>query len=168
MVSIEQLELWIKLPRENEHLEFKTASNQYDSTKLLKYFVALANEGGGHLVLGVTDKLPRQIVGSKALPNREATTAMILEKLRIRVEITELNHPDGRIVIVEIPSRPQGQPLHLDGAYLMRADEELQPMTADRLQNIFNEGKSEWLSIIAKADANPEDCYRAAGYSNMV
>lgn len=48
MVTIEQLERWLKLPSENEHLEFKKASEQFDSTKLLKYCVALANEGGGH------------------------------------------------------------------------------------------------------------------------
>lgn len=157
MVTIEQLERWLKLPSENEHLEFKKASEQFDSTKLLKYCVALANEGGGHLVLGVTDKPPRAIVGTKAYADREATTAKILQKLRIRVEITELQHPDGRVVIFEIPSRPQGQPLHLDGAYLMRAGEELQPMTPDRLQKIFNEGKPDWLSLTAKVDASSDE-----------
>lgn len=157
MVTIEQLERWLKLPKENEHLEFKTASEQYDSTKLMKYCVALANEGGGHLVLGVTDKPPRAVMGTKAFADREATTAKILQKLRIRVEITELQHPDGRVVIFEIPSRPQGQPLHLDGAYLMRAGEELQPMTPDRLQKIFNEGKPDWLSLTAKSGASSDE-----------
>ncbi|MEJ2794962.1 ATP-binding protein [Iodobacter sp. LRB] len=154
---MELLERWLQLPRENEHLEFKEARNQYDSNKLLKYCVAFANEGGGHLVFGVTDKPPRQVVGSKAIPNREATIAIILEKLRIRVEITELQHSDGRVVIFEIPSRPQGQPLHLDGAYLMRAGEELQPMTPDQLRKIFDEGKPDWLALSAKTDASADD-----------
>ncbi|MDP1832006.1 MAG: hypothetical protein Q8K67_08095 [Geothrix sp.] len=38
---------------EDEHLEFKEAK---------------ANEGGGRLILGVTDKKPRIIVGSGAFP----------------------------------------------------------------------------------------------------
>ena len=44
-------------PAENERLEFKEAKQQFDTTKLLRYCVALANEGGGYFVLGVADKL---------------------------------------------------------------------------------------------------------------
>jgi len=53
--------------RENAYLEFKEAKNNYDSDKLTQYCCALANEGGGKLVFGVTDKIPRTIVGSQAL-----------------------------------------------------------------------------------------------------
>jgi len=42
--------------RENAHLEFKEAKNNYDSDKLTQYCCALANEGGGKLILGVSDK----------------------------------------------------------------------------------------------------------------
>lgn len=157
MITLHDLERWLLQPRENEHLEFKEARNQYDSGKMLKYCVALANEGGGHLILGVSDKLPRQVVGSQAFLNREATVAMILEKLRMRVDITELAHPDGRVLVFEIPPRPTGQPLHLDGMYLMRAGEELQPMTQDQLRRIFNEGRPDWLSLPAKIDAGADE-----------
>lgn len=52
MISSQQLEHWLAGAPETEHLEFKEAKQQYDSTKLLRYCVALANEGGGYLVLG--------------------------------------------------------------------------------------------------------------------
>jgi hypothetical protein len=52
--------------RENEHLEFKEARNNFHFDKLVKYCAALANEGGGSIVLGVGDKRPRRIVGSHA------------------------------------------------------------------------------------------------------
>ncbi len=39
--------------RENAHLEFKEAKNNYDSDKLTQYCCALANEGGGKIILGV-------------------------------------------------------------------------------------------------------------------
>lgn len=84
MISLETLENWLKAPTENEHLEFKEAKKQFDTTKLLKYCVALANEGGGYLIFGVTDKKPRQIVGSKAFQTPEAQNkikAHIVEKL---------------------------------------------------------------------------------------
>ena len=63
MINLETLEGWLNAPVENERLEFKEAKNQFDTIKLFKYCVALANEGGGHFILGVTDKRPRKIVG---------------------------------------------------------------------------------------------------------
>lgn len=46
MVTLENLEQWLLAPAETEQLEFKEAKQQYDTTKLLRYCVALANEGG--------------------------------------------------------------------------------------------------------------------------
>ncbi|MDX2373433.1 ATP-binding protein [Psychrobacter sp. PP-21] len=66
-IGIEQINLWLLLPKETQIIEFKEAKNQFDSTKLYKYCVAIANEGGGHLVLGITDKLPRTICGTSEL-----------------------------------------------------------------------------------------------------
>lgn len=63
MITLDTLNRWLSAPAESERLEFKEAKQQYDTTKLLRYCVALCNEGGGYLVLGVTDKLPRRVVG---------------------------------------------------------------------------------------------------------
>lgn len=38
-----------------------------------------------------------------------------------RVDIDEVAHPDGRVVVFHIPSRPHGTAYHLDGAYLLLA-----------------------------------------------
>lgn len=146
MISSQQLEHWLAGAPETEHLEFKEAKQQYDSTKLLRYCVALANEGGGYLVLGVSDKPPRRVVGTAAFPNPGQIKAKLLEALRIRVDVHELQHPDGRVLVFEIPTRPIGQPLHHDGAYLMRAGEDLVPMTADQLKRIFAEGQPGFLT----------------------
>lgn len=151
MITFEHLEHWLAGSPENEHLEFKEAKQQYDSHKLLRYCVALANEGGGYLVLGVSDKSPRIVVGTQAFPNGGEVSAKILETLRIRVNVQELQHPDGRVVVFEIPSRPIGQPLHCEGAYLMRAGENLVPMSADQLRRIFAEGRPDFLA----QDASP-------------
>ncbi len=59
-----QIDLWLKSPSEHQRLEFKEAKNQYDNAKLYKYCVALANEGGGILLLGVSDRPPRKVVGT--------------------------------------------------------------------------------------------------------
>lgn len=62
--TIEQL-LELLQAEEGEHLEFKEAKERYDFEKLAKYCAALANEGGGRVVLGVTDKRPRRVVGTR-------------------------------------------------------------------------------------------------------
>ena len=64
-ISPEQIDLWRGLVSETQRLEFKEARNQYDTTKLCRYCVAIANEGGGHLVLGIADKPPRPVVAVK-------------------------------------------------------------------------------------------------------
>jgi len=65
-VTLEQLDQWLTLPSETEHLEFKEAKNNFHFEKLVEYCVALANEGGGNIVLGVADMPPRAVVGTKA------------------------------------------------------------------------------------------------------
>ncbi len=59
VISVAQIDLWRSAPTETQVLEFKEAKNAYDREKLCEYSVAIANEGGGHLILGVADKPPR-------------------------------------------------------------------------------------------------------------
>ncbi|MDD5410341.1 MAG: ATP-binding protein [Methylobacter sp.] len=151
MITLEQLNHWLLDVPENEHLEFKEAKQQFDTGKLLKYCVALANEGGGYLVLGVSDKPPRRVVDTQAFLITGDIKARILNALHFRVDIQELQHPDGRVLVFQIPSRPIGQPLHHEGAYLMRAGEELVPMSPDQLRRIFSEGKADFLALDASA-----------------
>ena len=54
-----QIDEWLR-GKEDEHLEFKEAKTRYDFEKLVKYCAALANEGGGTVVLGVSDLRPRR------------------------------------------------------------------------------------------------------------
>ena len=88
---------------ENEHLEFKEAKNNFHSEELIKYCVALANEGGGHIALCVTDVRPRRVVGSLAFTDLERTKAGIVEQLHIRVDAEEIPHPDGRVLVFHVP-----------------------------------------------------------------
>ncbi len=160
MITLETLEKWLEALAETERLEFKEAKHQFEIAKLLRYCVALANEGGGYLVFGVTDKPPRRVVGSQAFPSQTSLNdikARIVEKLRFRVEATELQHPDGRVLVFEVPTRPIGQPLAFDGAYLMRAGEDLVPMTPDVLKRIFAEDQQDWFSQPARSDASCSD-----------
>lgn len=145
---------------EDEHLEFKEAKQQFDVSKLLRYCVALANEGGGKLVLGVSDRTPRKIVGTQAFADLSTLKARIVEAIHIRVQVDELAHPDGRVLVLTIPSRPAGTALSYEGAYLMRAGENLLPMTEDMLRRIFDEGRPDFFSRPAASGITADDVVR--------
>jgi hypothetical protein len=46
-----QIDLWRQSRSEHQRLKFKEAKTQYDNQRLYRYCVAIANEGGGALLL---------------------------------------------------------------------------------------------------------------------
>lgn len=154
--TIQQIDTWRAARSEHQRLEFKEAKTQFDNRKLYKYCVALANEGGGHLLLGIEDQPPRKVVGTAAFNDPVDMAAKMFQTLRFRVEIEEVLHPDGRVLVFHVPSRPLGTVYDFEGAYLMRAGEELVPMSEDRLRAIFAEGQPDWLSQPALKDCDDD------------
>lgn len=61
---------------ETEHVEFKEAKNRYDFEELVSDCVALANEGGGKMILGVTDEPPRKVMGILAFDVPQKTVSI--------------------------------------------------------------------------------------------
>ena len=59
--------------KEGEEFQFKEAKNRFDFGEAARCCCALANCGGGKLIFGVTDKRPRQVVGSAAFDQPERT-----------------------------------------------------------------------------------------------
>ena len=141
---------------ENERCEFKEAKLTFNQDRLIDYCVALANELGGRLILGVTDAKPRRVIGSLAFSNLEDVKHRLLNALRLRVNAEEVLHPDGRVVVFSVPARPIGMPLHIEGRYLMRSGESLVPMSADQLQRIFAESGPDLSAEVCK-EANIKD-----------
>ena len=148
----EQINLWRQSPSEHQRLEFKEAKTQFDNRKLYECCVALANEGGGHLLLGVADKPPRPVVGTKAFADSVAMAEKLFQAIGFRVDIDEVAHPDGRVLVFHVPPRPRGTAYHLDGKYLMRSGEALVPMSEDQLRRIFAEGEPDWLEEHSRTD----------------
>lgn len=124
---------------ENERNEFKAARSQFSFDNLCEYCIAIANERGGKLILGVTDAQPRVVCGTNAFPNLETLKPQILNRIRLRIEACELEHPQGRVLVFDIPSRPDGVPLELNGRYLMRSGESLVGMTQGQIRLIHDE-----------------------------
>lgn len=124
---------------EGSRVEFKEAKGGFHFDELVKYCVALANEGGGQVVLGVTDRRPRQVVGTKAFPEPGRTEAGLFERLRHRVVVEEYWHEGRRVMIFHVPSRLPGTAWQDRGTYWMRAGDALVPMSDERLRQIHQE-----------------------------
>lgn len=157
-VDLTTLEHWMQNP-EDERLEFKEARRQFGWDDLSGYMVALANEGGGHLVMGVTDRQPRQVCGTAAFSNYRNAQQQLTQNLKLRVTVTELDHPDGRVLVWSVPPRHLGIPLDHKGAYLMRSGESLRGMTFDELRRIADEVAPDYSAEIcrgaSRADLDP-------------
>ncbi len=146
-ITKNQLSAWL-IKEEGENLEFKEAKEQFDSKTLSKYCIALANEGGGRLILGVTNQKPRHVAGTNAFPHIEKTKSQLLDRLHLRIDIEVVRHPNGRVLVFTCPSRPIGMPMQYQGAYWMRSGEALVPMTPEKLQQIFAEAEPDFSAQI--------------------
>ncbi|MYB38173.1 MAG: transcriptional regulator [Gammaproteobacteria bacterium] len=140
-VSPTDLEQWLTKP-EGEQLEFKEARSQFSSDVLTRYCVAIANAGGGRIILGVNDR--GEVVGSAAFANLNRLRQDQSNRLHLNVEADEVFHANGRVVVVTVPARPLGLPIHYQGAYWMRRGEDLVAMPAEVLRRIFAEGQPDY------------------------
>ncbi|MGA2977501.1 MAG: ATP-binding protein [Spirochaetia bacterium] len=133
---------------EGSRLECKQAKNNYDFDDLMRYCVALANEGGGKIILGVTDKRPRHVVGTQAFAEPGETEARLFEQLHHRISIEELHHEGARVLIFHVPPRLPGTAWQYKGAFLMRMGDALLSMTDDQLRKIHEEAGPDFSASI--------------------
>lgn len=136
---IRQVDEWLR-DVEGEHLEFKEARQSFEFEQLGKYCCALANEGGGRILLGVTDRRPRRVVGSQAFEQPERTRLGLLEQLHVDVRVSEVQHPDGRVLVFEVAGRPIGNACQWKGRHWSRKGDSLVSMTSEELRSVFAEG----------------------------
>ena len=151
MSSIAELQ---RLREREDHVEFKEAKHNYPFAGgerreakerrhcVLGYVVALANEHGGRLVLGMADEYPHAVVGSDFAMGEEGQLVdEIYKRLYIRVRSEVLFEGDKRVLVINVPSRPLGKALRFEGVPLMRTGESLREMD-----------DAEYLSIIQEQD----------------
>lgn len=141
-----------KLKESEDKVEFKAATHNFSYAGsehrdqeerrrcFLGYVVAFANEGGGRLILGMTDNEPHDIVGSDFAQGKVgALEDETYSRLGIRVRMEELYEDELRVLIVHIPSRPIGKMLKFEGVPLMRVGESLRNMSDEEMFAILSE-----------------------------
>lgn len=124
----------IDAPSEDEGLEFKHAANSFNKDKLCEYVSAIANSGGGSLILGVSDAPPRKILGTAAFPDLPGLRDHVYIAIHWKIETTEFT-PDGkRILVVSTNAAPRGRPVGFGGKFYQRTGGSLRAMGADELR----------------------------------
>lgn len=136
---------------EGAHFEFKEAKSSFEFEDLVEYCVAIANEGGGNVIFGVTDKKPRRVVGTAAFREPLRTEKGLFDRLHHRIEVEEFVHPDGRVLIVHVPGRLPGTVWHYKGCRWMRSGDALVPMSDDMLKAIYAETGPDYSAEICTA-----------------
>jgi ATP-dependent DNA helicase RecG len=147
--TLDQLNNWLK-NQEGLNLEFKKAENSFSKTELFNYCSALANEGGGKLIFGVEPK-KHEVVGTNLYKGTHSTLSNeILNKLGIRVDAEEMISPNGRVLILHIPTHYVGKPIKSNGVYWMRAGESLVPMDEQTLAQKLTQYEQDFSALVIK------------------
>ncbi|GHT03224.1 hypothetical protein FACS189415_4970 [Bacteroidia bacterium] len=153
------------LPAETEIVEFKEAKESYDFSKLGKYFSALSNEANlkgkfcAWLIFGVENK-KHKIVGSRYRTSRKDLDSLkkeIGDKTTQSIsfmEIYELQKPEGRVVMFQIPAAPHGIPVSFEGFYYGRLNESLIALNIEKIDRIRNQASNRDWSKMIIPDAN--------------
>lgn len=165
-----QLDTLLALPAENEWVEFKEARHDYSFDKLGRYFSALSNEAAlagraqGWLVFGVNNQ--RQVMGSQyrlQRPSLDRLKKEVADKTNNRlsfIEIHELAHPLGRVLLFEIPAALPGVPTQWEGHSYGREGESLAPLSLAEQDRIRAHLLTDWSAqVVAEAtlaDLDPE------------
>lgn len=162
---------------ENEVVEFKAADNRYATEKIGKYFSALSNEANlrevdaAWLVFGVDNKT-RSVVGTSFRMD-----AGHLESLKHQIRqgtqpsatfrnLYVLDHPSGRVIMMEVPPAPRGMYIQYNGFPYGRSGESLVSLDADKQDRIRNQSVDrDWTAFVVPeatvADLDPAAMQRA-------
>jgi ATP-dependent DNA helicase RecG len=148
---------FLLLPGETEWIEFKEAKANIDFDELGRYFSALSNEANlkaqasGWLVLGISNKPPRQIVGSNyrlQSPGLDKLKGEIAKHTNHQItfqDIHVVHSPEGRVVLFQIPAAPRGIPTQWNGKVFGRHGESISTLSLQEIDQIRQQGvREDW------------------------
>lgn len=139
--------------KEGEHVQFKEGKNRFDFGEAVKCCCALANNGGGKLVFGITDQRPRTVVGSAAFDQPERTRMGLIERLKINVDFRLFDYDGKRVLVFDVKSRPIGLPVQYDGVAWIYEGDTLKPMPEDMRRSIYEETGGDFSGTICPGAA---------------
>ncbi|MEA1980784.1 MAG: transcriptional regulator, partial [candidate division Zixibacteria bacterium] len=108
------------------------------------------------MIFGAKDKLPREIVGSN-YRNDRASLESLKHEVAVQTngisfqEIYELDLPEGRVVMFQIPAAPAGIPTSWKGHFYGRDGESLGALSVQELDTIRNQATEvDWSAVVCE------------------
>jgi ATP-dependent DNA helicase RecG len=152
-----------QLKESEDKVEFKEAKRNFsyagsehkaqeDRRKCyLGYVVAFANEGGGKLIMGMSDAVPHTVVGSDFAEGKTGELEdETYARLGIRVKMEELYENGLRVLVTHIPTRPVGKMMRFEGVPLMRIGDSLRNMSDEEMFAILSEQEPDFSAKICE------------------
>lgn len=153
---LELLELLRRFPVETEWLEFKEAKTNFDANELGKYFSAISNEANlkekpyGWLIFGIKDKpIPRPVVGTQYRLDPIARESLKREVADHTIngitllDIFEVEHHDGRVLMLQIPAAPRGMPTAWKNHHYGRYGESIGGLSIQEIEHIRQQAQQQ-------------------------
>ena len=147
---------------EDEVVEFKRGGAGFSTGEIGEYFSALSNEANlrvsdkAWLVFGVDNKT-RRVVGTDYALDKKRLDGPGGLKYQITQNtdpamcfraVHELKLPEGRVILFEVPSAPQGIPIAWKGHYYARTGENLTALGLDKQDAIRRQGlENDWSAV---------------------
>ena len=143
---------------EDELVEFKEATNDYDKNKIGQYFSAISNEANlknhqfGWLIFGVRDK-DKKIIGSNyrkmsGLDKLKHEISMGTTGNISFIDIFELcpnvDDETKRVLMFKIPAAVTAVPTGWNSHYYAREGESLVPLSMEKIERIRREHHKDW------------------------
>lgn len=172
---LELLESLRRFPVETEWLEFKEAKTNFDANELGKYFSAISNEANlkekpyGWLIFGIKDKpIPRPVVGTQYRLDpiaRESLKREVADHTTNGItllDIFEVEHPDGRVLMLQIPAAPRGMPTAWKNHHYGRHGESIGGLSIQEIEHIRQQAQQQDWSAVLLPEAQLSDLDAAA------
>lgn len=157
-ITVELIDSLLEQP-EGPELEFKAEAG-FNIPELCRYCCGFANSGGGLLVLGVSDKHPRQVVGTRAIQNPAKAEEEIYAQVspKPHVQVKEITYQDGqRVVAALIKRHPPGEPCAYKSDFWIRKGSQLVKMMSEDFRTIHNEVRPHWLEALVVKNASADE-----------
>ncbi len=111
---------------------------------------ALANQGGGKLIFGLSPAPPHAVIGSRAFQPYEPVRRILQEQLHVRIEARTYREEKKRVLVFLVAGRPTGVPVQVGGIGWNYAGDTLVPMSPEDLQRIEAEIQSDFTATICE------------------
>lgn len=137
-------------------LRFLAAQKGFTIQEAARHCCALANQGGGKLIFGLSPDRPRKVIGSHVFEPYEPVRRILQEQLHVRIEARTYHEGDKRVLVFSVSPGPMDTLVQWGGVSWGYEGWELVSMPAHYQRDYDKEYGADFTAAICK-DADLDD-----------